>query len=136
MSCCVEDAVIVQLREIGCTIIRKENHFNGVRKCEDCLPYAVVKVVGASGRQTSDTRQFIHTVTVTAYFGSEASAFRYKAIVERWLLTPGCVPLVDCGCFCLRAVTGSQVTPAGGIYQFSVVFRGTYQANEESESEV
>lgn len=137
MSCCIESAVVEYLKALDCTPIRPENHFVDQRECEDCLPYLVLKASATAGLKTSSVVQKIWTIDIKAYFSdTKKNAIReYRDLVEERLYEPGCLELVDCGCFCVQGTPNSSIrTVAGGQICYGLTFRGLYNRIELIDS--
>lgn len=135
-SCCVEDAILRALRGLECTPIRPENHFITVRTAGDTLPYLVLNVRLQPGLRTSDGVAKVHSVQVLAWFGDTMRPLlqQFQAAFEAWLYAPGCLPLGDCGCFCVQSRGQADVTFTDGRLRYGVTFVGRY-IPEDSGSE-
>ena len=127
-SCCIEDAILRALRGLECTSIRPENHFITVRTTGDCLPYLVLNVRLQAGLRTSDGVAKVYSVQVLAWFGDTMRPLlqQFQAAFETWLYAPGCLPLGDCGCFCVQSRGQADVTFTDGRLRYGVTFVGRY----------
>lgn len=134
MSCCLESAVLDALRGLTNTPIKPENHFDQIKKGEDCVPYLVLKTAANGGLQTSSGKNPFYNIEIKAYFSdmAEGTVKAYQASVEAWMYVRGCLNLGDCGCFCIQGIPVSSVRQAvAGIVVYSVIFRGIYKPTEE-----
>mgnify|MGYP006286887143 CR=1 FL=1 len=134
MTCCVEDAWIAALRALDCTPVKSEGHFVLQRSGSEIVPYVVVSSTIASGLRTTDTVQRFQTVSLRGYFSVDRmqDARAWQTLVEELLTCKRCVPLGDCGCFCVRSVGQSAMTPVGTLLSVFVTVTGTFSPAEET----
>lgn len=138
MSCCLEQAIVTQLKNISCTPIRVENHFIGQKQCVDCVPYLVLKCSEIQGIRTSDTVTEIHTIDISAYFPENMYSVvaDYREKLREFVLVPDCISLAECGCFCVNRLQRiSIVVVAGGLLRLQCLFSGRYNALSGAASE-
>lgn len=111
-ECCVEAGMLQALRALECTPIPQDQHFVGVRRGEECLPYVVVKSVKSPGLRTSDGVEMLDQLTVSAYFSQDkqVDATVFRDLLLRWAYSKNCLSLGDCGCICVRTIAGSSLT--------------------------
>lgn len=136
-SCCVEDAILRALRTLACTPIKPENHFITVRTTGDCLPYLVLNVRLQAGLRTSSAVTRQHSVQILAWFGDTMRPLlqQFQAALEEWLYQPGCLPLGDCGCFCVQSRGQADVTFTDGRLRYGVTFVGRYIPDDSGSEE-
>jgi hypothetical protein len=134
MTCCVEDAWIAALRALDCTPVKSEGHFVLQRSGSEIVPYVVVSSAISSGLRTTDTVQRIQSVSLRGYFSVDRiqDAREWQGLVEALLTCKRCVPLGDCGCFCVRSVGPSQMTPVGTLLSVFVTVTGSFMPAEET----
>ena len=134
MTCCVEDAWIAALRALDCTPVKSEGHFVLQRSGSEIVPYVVVSSTIASGLRTTDTVQRVQSVSLRGYFSVDRmqDARACQTLVEELLTCKRCVPLGDCGCFCVRSVGQSTMTPVGTLLSVFVTVTGTFSPAEET----
>ena len=134
MTCCVEDAWIAALRALDCTPVKPEGHFVLQRSGSEIVPYVVVSSTIASGLRTTDTVQRVQSVSLRGYFSVDRmqDARAWQTLVEQLLTCKRCVPLGDCGCFCVRSVGQSAMTPVGTLLSVFVTVTGTFSPAEET----
>ena len=98
------------------------------------VPYVVVSSTIASGLRTTDTVQRVQSVSLRGYFSVDRiqDARAWQTLVEELLTCKRCVPLGDCGCFCVRSVGQSTMTPVGTLLSVFVTVTGTFSPAEET----
>lgn len=130
MSCCIETAILDALRSLTCTPIKTENHFIDQRKCENCVPYVVLKASETAGLRTSSGIQIIWSIDIKAYFDSSKPqmARDYRDLVRTWLYGSRCADLGICGCFCIQGTPTLSIKAADKEVVFSLLFRGSYNS--------
>ena len=136
-TCCVEDAILQALRGLQCTPVRPENHFLTFKTTENCLPYVLLNVRVQAGLRTTDTIVKNYSVQVLAFFGEQmrAELRQFQDAFVQWLYLPGCLPLGECGCFCVQSRGQADVTYTDGRLRFGVTFVGRYIPEDISGSE-
>lgn len=129
MTCCLETALITALRALDGTPILDENHFVLERTCGECIPYLAVKTKSRGGLRTSSFQQIKHDVVISAYFSNSklSQAMEYRAILEEWISSSGCLDLGACGCFCVDSVPDLGLAISSDKIRCNLSFSGSYQ---------
>jgi hypothetical protein len=135
-ECCVEEGFLQALRALECTPIPAQQHFVGVRRGEECLPYLVLATSEQPGLRTSSGQEMQTAARITAYFSPDKThdAMSFRRLLSQWISSSGCLPLGVCGCFCVRSLgsVGTQYNERS--VQVSVTLSGLFAASLSSSS--
>ena len=133
-DCCVEEGMLQALRGLECTPIPAQQHFVGVRRGEDCLPYLVIRHVIQSGLRTSDVVESLDQVVISAYFSPDKShdAVQYRSLVQQWAYSSRCLGLGNCGCFCVRSIQPISVSYNSNAVSVTMSMTGRFALNDFS----
>lgn len=135
-DCCVEEGMLQALRALECTPIPAQQHFVGVRRGEECLPYLVIKTREQAGLRTSSFLEMVTAVEISAYFSTDSSAdsASFRRLLSQWLFGSNCLSLGNCGCFCVRSIGSVTTDYRERAIQVSVTISGRITTNGESSS--
>ena len=135
-DCCVEEGVLQALRALECTPIPAQQHFVGVRRGEECLPYLVLTTSEQPGLRTSSGLQMDTAARISAYFSADKTqdVASFRRLLSQWISSSGCLQLGSCGCFCVRSLGAVGTVYNDRSVQVSVTLSGTFAATEIGSS--
>jgi hypothetical protein len=129
-DCCVEEGMLQALRALECTPIPAQQHFIGVRRGEECLPYLVLRRSIQQGLRTSHAVEQFDQISVSAYFSVDkaSQAVSFRNLLQQWAYSSGCLNLGNCGCFCVRSIQPSQVSYGESSISVTISMIGRFAA--------
>lgn len=135
-DCCVEEGMLQALRGLECTPIPAQQHFIGVRRGEDCLPYLVLTTSEQPGLRTSSGQEMQTAARIAAYFSADKvqDAASFRRLLSQWISSGGCLPLGSCGCFCVRSLGAITTAYNDRSVQVSVTVSGKMATSDSTSS--